>query len=34
MRLIVPGVEIADAEGSVRTLDFELVFEQIVEAGR
>jgi hypothetical protein len=31
MRLIVPGVEIAMEEGGTQALDFELVFEQIVE---
>jgi hypothetical protein len=34
MRLIVPGVEISWPEGGVSTLEFELVFEQILEAER
>jgi hypothetical protein len=34
MRLIVPGVEISQDEGATRALDFEIVFEQIVEVGR
>lgn len=34
LRLIVPGVGVPDAEGGERLLDFELVFDQIVEAGR
>jgi hypothetical protein len=34
MRLVIPGVEISSAEGGVSTLEFELVFEQIVEAQR
>jgi hypothetical protein len=34
MRLIVPEVEITWAEGGVRALDFDLVFEQILEGER
>lgn len=32
LRLIVPGVGVPDAEGGERLLEFELVFEQILEA--
>jgi hypothetical protein len=34
MRLVVPEVETTEEEGGFRALDFELVFEQIVEAER
>jgi hypothetical protein len=34
MRLIVPGVGFRSAEGGEDTLEFELVFEQILEPER